>query len=557
LKSLSGEGIFVSPEHAPPDYIDYADQDSATDDGDGFDFDNSIEGVAYVHPCNYGHHKSDQTLDLYNELYAREVLGSEIGRRLIQQHLPTPTLSSTPMEVDQVQNDNSKKLVNDTFNYILGSLKGLSIGGGTNLRQIDDALSVSTSVQELLEVLKDRHLEMEKKKRPLDLVPQNELVADNTHDEKKQRTTDTKQGTAVKEDDISTSVPMEEDSDVSVVEDASQTVEFEFENTTGNEQAEKMSNEQVVVPITELEEDSRVRLTHGPKKDRVWIVKSIDQALYRAMIQDEVDGETIYASIKLIRRISSVPQNEFVADDNKYQDADIKEDSISTSVPTEEDSDVESVDEDTSQDEEFEFENTSGNTSNTSVKEDGPEKYPPSMSSMATLQDEDGLAPMSSTTTRLGISSKGDGGEEDSLSVRLRKYLSPSYQAEKQAEERNSCPLYNDQDADDEADDTSTTSQHMQSPSRHNKDDESKTSSSSSSHEGSISKHTELRKGRWSVSTYYMICGILHTLFTQPPTSIYSLLIGLYSHTHTARRGRICNTIHKLLLLWSTRPSRG
>jgi len=68
LKSLSGEGIFVSPEHAPPDYIDYADQDSATDDGDGFDFDNSIEGVAYVHPCNYGHHKSDQTLDLYNEL---------------------------------------------------------------------------------------------------------------------------------------------------------------------------------------------------------------------------------------------------------------------------------------------------------------------------------------------------------------------------------------------------------------------------------------------------------------------------------------------------------
>jgi len=311
---------------------------------------------------------------------------------------------------------------------------------------------------------------------------------------------------------------MEEDSDVSVVEDASQTVEFEFENTTGNEQAEKMSNEQVVVPITELEEDSRVRLTHGPKKDRVWIVKSIDQALYRAMIQDEVDGETIYASIKLIRRISSVPQNEFVADDNKYQDADIKEDGISTSVPTEEDSDVESVDEDTSQDEEFEYGNTAGNSSNTSVKEDG-------------------LAPMSSTTTRLGISSKGDGGEEDSLSVRLRKYLSPSYQAEKQAEERNSCPLYNDQDADDEADDTSTTSQHMQSPSRHNKDDESKTSSSSSSHEGSISKHTELRKGRWSVSTYYMICGILHTLFTQPPTSIYSLTHWfIFTYTYSSKR---------------------
>jgi len=76
-----------------------------------------------------------------------------------------------------------------------------------------------------------------------------------------------------------------------------------------------------------------------------------------------------------------------------------------------------------------------------------------------------------------------------------------------------------------------STSQHMQSPSRHNKDDESKTSSSSSSHEESISKHMELRKGKWSVSTYYMLCGILH--ITVHSTSYFYTLYLWFTFTYT------------------------
>ena len=222
LKSLSGEDILVSPKYAPPDYVDYADQAAATDNDDCFDFENSIEGVAFVHPCNYGHKKSDKTLDHYNKLYAKEVLGSEIGRRLIQQHLPTSTLSSTPMEVDQVQVDNNKKLENDTFNHLMGSLKRLSIGGGTNLRQIDDALSISKSVYERFELLKDRHLEMEKNKRPLALIPHNEVLSE------KKRRTDANQAPST-----FAAVPMEEniddDSEVN-----SQEMELECESTDGN-----------------------------------------------------------------------------------------------------------------------------------------------------------------------------------------------------------------------------------------------------------------------------------------------------------------------------------
>ena len=232
LRSVSGEDIFVSPKYAPPDFFDYADQAAAIAAAatvDGFDFENSIEGVAFVHPCNYGRNKSGKTLDHYNELYAREVLGTEVGRRLIQQHLPsTSSPPTTTMEVDQVQVDNRKKLENDTFNYLMGNLKRLSIGEGTNLHQIDDAINVSKSVQERLEDLKDRHLEREKNKRQLELVSQNELVL-SLDNNKKQRT-DTNQD-AVREDSISASTPMEEDSDVdSVDEDASQTVEFECDD---------------------------------------------------------------------------------------------------------------------------------------------------------------------------------------------------------------------------------------------------------------------------------------------------------------------------------------
>ena len=81
VKNQCGGDVFVSPKYAPPDYVNYADyanQAAATDD-DGFDFENSIEGVAFVQPFNFGHHKSDKTLDHYNKLYAKEVLGSEIG----------------------------------------------------------------------------------------------------------------------------------------------------------------------------------------------------------------------------------------------------------------------------------------------------------------------------------------------------------------------------------------------------------------------------------------------------------------------------------------------
>jgi len=221
--------ILVSPEHVPKT-VNYADQAAAiaAAAADGFDFENLIEGESFVYPCNYGHKKSGETLDRYNVLYSIYVLDTELGRRLIQKsihkYLPTSTL------VDQVQVDKSKNLVDDNFKQLIGSIKGLAIGGATTPQHIDDALNVNRSIGERLELLRDRHLEVEreKNKRQLELVSQNELLSSD--DNKKQRT-DTNQDAAVREDSISASTPMEEDSDVdSVDEDASQDVEFECDD---------------------------------------------------------------------------------------------------------------------------------------------------------------------------------------------------------------------------------------------------------------------------------------------------------------------------------------
>jgi len=358
VKNQCGEAVFVHPEYVPK-FVEYGDRDTAATDDDGFDFENSIEGVAFVQPFNFGHEKSGKTLDHYNELYAREVLGTEIGRRLIQQHLPASASSlTTQMEVE-VQVDNRKKLENDTFNHIMGSLKGLSIGGGTNLRHIDDALSVSKSVGERLELLRNRHLEMEKNKRQLELVSQNELVLS----EKKRRTD--------ANHIPSTSVPMEEDIDDDG-EDNSQEMELECESTAGN---------------------TSVKVTFTLQ-----------------------DGTT---------------------------------------------------------------------TSATAVTD-----------AAVVVTTNDAAA---ATTTN----------QQPNIMAAATEDQSPAPEALEEM--------------------------YMQSPSRHNKDDESKTSSSSSSHEGSISKHMELRKGKWSVSRYYMMRGILH--ITVHSTSYFYILstCGLH-YTYSPKR---------------------
>jgi len=224
--------IFVSPEHVPK-YVNYADQAAAVAAAanDGFDFENLIEGELFVYSCNYGHKKSGETLDRYNMLYSIYVLDTEVGRRLIQKsihnYLPTSTL------VDQVQVDKSKNLVDDNFKQLIGSIKGLA-SGATTPQHIDDALNVNRSIGERLELLRDRHLEREKNKRQLASVSQILSSDDN----KKQRT-----DTNVREDSISASTPMEEDSDVdSVDEDAYQDMEFECDDTAAKDVSPSMSS---------------------------------------------------------------------------------------------------------------------------------------------------------------------------------------------------------------------------------------------------------------------------------------------------------------------------
>ena len=287
----SGEVMLVNPEYAPPDYIDYADQAAPAA---VVDFENLVEGKDYVNPRNYGHHKSDKTLDHYNELFLEYVIGTETGRRFIQQYLPRTTQLTTPIGVNQVQVDNSKDLVDNHFNNLMGSMKSLSIGTGTTPQQIDDALSISKSVQERLELL-SRHLEVEreKNKRQMELVAPSELVQmDDTH-EKKHRTDNNSdvnsevanesEDVLFENDDGSISISSDQSGSIAdpMVLDSSQSEEYtlEFGNTnsstlefiSADNMSEKASVEEEEGETMETDNDSlsnqtSQELTKGQKR---------------------------------------------------------------------------------------------------------------------------------------------------------------------------------------------------------------------------------------------------------------------------------------------------
>jgi len=149
------------------------------------DLENLAEGEAYINSYAYGHRKSDETLECCNELYLKYVLGTEMGRRLIQQHISSLTSSSTPTpKVDQ----EGKELAARTLNFMMGDL---SIADRTPLQQNEEAIAAAKLLLEQLETNREMLLRQESKKRQLEFYeveqPRHPSVNDNTK-EKKQRT---------------------------------------------------------------------------------------------------------------------------------------------------------------------------------------------------------------------------------------------------------------------------------------------------------------------------------------------------------------------------------
>ena len=127
-----------------------------------------VEGIKYVNPYNYGHHKSNETLNRLNELYCRYVLGTDMGRRLIQQYLPSliSSLSSSP---PPKVNKEDNKLSARTLNFMMGEL---SLTDQTPLQQNEEAIAAAKLLLEQLEINRQVLLRQEsKKKRQLELVP--------------------------------------------------------------------------------------------------------------------------------------------------------------------------------------------------------------------------------------------------------------------------------------------------------------------------------------------------------------------------------------------------
>jgi len=100
VKKDSGGTVLVNPDSNPED------------------LDNLFEGEAYINSFAYGHRKSDETLNRLNELYLEYVLGTDMGRRLIQQRISSLLSPPPPPKV----NTEHKKLAARTLNFMLREL---------------------------------------------------------------------------------------------------------------------------------------------------------------------------------------------------------------------------------------------------------------------------------------------------------------------------------------------------------------------------------------------------------------------------------------------------
>ena len=167
------------------------------------DLDNLSEGEAYIYAFDaFGHQKSDKTLELCNELYLEYVLGTEMGRGLIQQHISSLTSSSTPPPTTTRADQKCKELADDSFDLMMGKL---SIEDRTPLQQNEEAIAAAKLLLERLEADRVRLLLQESKKRQLKLVSQSRHPSTNDNTKKK------KQRTKEKDDVVDDSINAAED----------------------------------------------------------------------------------------------------------------------------------------------------------------------------------------------------------------------------------------------------------------------------------------------------------------------------------------------------------
>jgi len=173
------------------------------------DLENLFEGVSYINSFAYGHRKSDETLERCNELYFKNVVGTKLGRGLIQRHVSSLTLPSTPPTAPPRVDQKCKELADDSFDLMMGKL---SLAELTPLQQNEEAIVAAKMLLERLETNHEVLLRQEKK-RQLELVSHKELeqlrhpsTNDNTK-EKKQRIE--KEEDDVVDDSINTAQDME------------------------------------------------------------------------------------------------------------------------------------------------------------------------------------------------------------------------------------------------------------------------------------------------------------------------------------------------------------
>jgi len=210
------------------------------------ELENLFEGEAYIYAFDaFGHQKSDKTLELCNELYLEYVLGTEMGRGLIQQHISSLTSSSTPPPPTTTTtraDQKCKELADDSFDLMMGKL---SIEDRTPLQQNEEAIAAAKLLLERLEADRVRLLLQESKKRQLKLVSQSRHPSTNDSTKKK------KQRTKEKDDVVDDSINAAED------------MELEASMDTESESI-LLNNTDVSPPDTSSEDNSGININQLP-----------------------------------------------------------------------------------------------------------------------------------------------------------------------------------------------------------------------------------------------------------------------------------------------------
>ena len=213
------------------------------------DLENLSEGEAYINSFAYGHRKSDETLESCNELYLKYVLGTEMGRRLIQQHIsslisslsPPPPTTTTPPKVDQ----EGKELAARTLNFMM---RELSMTDQPPLHQNEEAIAAAKLLLEQLETDREVLLRQESKKRHLELVSHDEV------EKSKHPSADEKRPKTEKEED-----DLVDNSSINTTQDAEFETSMDMESDNESESMVVLNNTGVSVSNCRDKEEQEPR----------------------------------------------------------------------------------------------------------------------------------------------------------------------------------------------------------------------------------------------------------------------------------------------------------